>query len=124
MVLWDSIQYKEHVPYENSEGPDKLTYSCSLIRANTTDRAPDKIFIYLFFFSTEKQNKEALIFCFFMKTYVAGTHEKCLGEALLMSTHNIRFYGEIRKKYLSEHNSYLELCCQIYPKFLETLTSY
>ena len=25
-----------------------------------------------------------------------GTHKKRLGEALLMSTHNIRFHGEIR----------------------------
>ena len=32
-----------------------------------------------------------------MKTYVVGTHLKCLNEALLMSTHNICFRGEIRK---------------------------
>ena len=30
--------------------------------------------------------------------FVVGTHYKCLiGEALLMNTHNICFYGEIRK---------------------------
>ena len=29
-----------------------------------------------------------------MKTYVVGTHYKCLTEALLMSTHNICFHGE------------------------------
>ena len=31
------------------------------------------------------------------KTYVAGTHRKRLGEALLMSTHNICFHAEITK---------------------------
>ena len=35
-----------------------------------------------------------------MKTYDMGTDWKCLSEALLMSTHNKRFRGEIRKKYL------------------------
>ena len=29
--------------------------------------------------------------------YVVGTHLKCLTEALQMRTHNIHFYGEIRK---------------------------
>ena len=32
-----------------------------------------------------------------MKTYIVGTHQKRLGKALLMSTHNICFHGEIRK---------------------------
>ena len=32
-----------------------------------------------------------------IKTYVVGTHQKRLTEVLLMSTHNICFYGEIRK---------------------------
>ena len=32
-----------------------------------------------------------------MKRYVVGTHQKCLTEALLMSAHNITFYGELRK---------------------------
>ena len=32
------------------------------------------------------------------KAYVVGTHKKRLGEALLMSIHNISFCGEIRKK--------------------------
>ena len=34
---------------------------------------------------------------FSTKTYVVGTHLKCLTEALLMSTHNLCFCGEIRK---------------------------
>ena len=34
---------------------------------------------------------------FSTKTYIVGTHQKHLGEALLMSTHNICFRGEIRK---------------------------
>ena len=33
---------------------------------------------------------------FSMKTHVVGTHQKCLGEALLMSANNICFHGEIR----------------------------
>ena len=32
-----------------------------------------------------------------MKAYVVGTHLKRLAEALLMSTHNMCFRGEIRK---------------------------
>ena len=32
-----------------------------------------------------------------MKTYVAHTHYKRFGEAILMSTHNIYFHGEITK---------------------------
>ena len=32
-----------------------------------------------------------------MKTYVVGTHQKRLTEALLMSTHNISFCAVIRK---------------------------
>ena len=35
---------------------------------------------------------------FSIKTYIVGTHKKRLAEALLMSTHNICFYEEIRKK--------------------------
>ena len=34
---------------------------------------------------------------FSTKIYIVGTHEKRLGEALLMSTYNIYFYGEIRR---------------------------
>ena len=37
-------------------------------------------------------------FCqIFIKTYVVGAHQNRLGEAILMSTHNIGFYGEISK---------------------------
>ena len=49
-----------------------------------------------------------------MKTYVVGTHYKHLGEALLMSTHDICFHGEIRKIFFGYHslsgalNKYLE----------------
>ena len=31
------------------------------------------------------------------KTYVVGTHYNCLGEAILMTIHNVSFYGEITK---------------------------
>ena len=41
-----------------------------------------------------------------------GTHQKCLGEALLISTHSLCFCGEIRKK-LSRYFSYLELCLYV-----------
>ena len=33
----------------------------------------------------------------FIKTFVVGTHYKLLTKALLLSTQNISFYGEIRK---------------------------
>ena len=49
---------------------------------------------------------------FSVKTYVVGTHQKRLGEALLMSTHNICFHGEIRKVSLllvEKKKSYVEL---------------
>ena len=32
-----------------------------------------------------------------LKTYIVGTHQKCLTEALLMNTQNICFHGAIRK---------------------------
>ena len=38
-----------------------------------------------------------IVFLFLMKTYFVGTHQKRLSEALLMSTYNICFCGEIRK---------------------------
>ena len=31
-------------------------------------------------------------------------------ESLQMSNHNIRFYGEIRKKYFVIHSTYMEPC--------------
>ena len=34
---------------------------------------------------------------FSLKTYVVDTHKNRLGEAILMSTHYICFYGEISK---------------------------
>ena len=45
-------------------------------------------------FSTKKYEYFSY-FC--TKTYVVGTHQKCLGEALLMRTHNICFCADIRK---------------------------
>ena len=45
-----------------------------------------------------------------MKTYVVGTHEKCLKEALLMSTH---MFGKIRKIF-SWFFSYMELLSEYY----------
>ena len=44
--------------------------------------------------------KLAFISYFLKKTYIVGTHQKRLTEALLMSTHNIRFYREIRKIFI------------------------
>ena len=34
---------------------------------------------------------------FFIKIYIVGTHQKRLSKVLLMSTHNICFYGEMEK---------------------------
>ena len=45
-----------------------------------------------------------------MKTYDMGTDWKCLNEALLMSTHNKRFRGEIRKNICLDIPFYMELC--------------
>ena len=51
-----------------------------------------------FSIAPDKRGFSALYFSYFsMKTYVVGTHEKCLSEALLMSTHNVYLHGEIRK---------------------------
>ena len=44
---------------------------------------------------------------FSINTYVVGTHKKRLTGALLMSTHNICFCGELRKIFCGY--SYLEL---------------
>ena len=62
------------------------THSCVYTIAGiATDKA---------LFSSEK----CWYFSYFsMKTYEVGTHKKCLAQALLMSTHNICFHGEIRK---------------------------
>ena len=38
-----------------------------------------------------------IIFVNLIKTYVVGAHQNRLGEAILMSTHNIGFYEEISK---------------------------
>ena len=45
---------------------------------------------------------------FSTKTYVLGTHQKRLGKALLMSTHNICFCGGIWKKIFVWYSYYLE----------------
>ena len=59
------------------------------------------------------------------KTYLVGTHEKRLAKALLMSTHNICFHEEIRKKTLiwililsgavNLQNISLLVNCSLYP---------
>ena len=50
------------------------------------------------------------------KTYVVGTHWKCLREVLLMSTHNICFLEDIRKISVCwlKKVPYLELCNQVH----------
>ena len=58
-----------------------------------------------FFFSTKKYWQ---IPSFSTKTYVVGTLQKRLGEALLTSTHNI-FSSRNKKSNFSETSSYLEL---------------
>ena len=55
------------------------------------------------------QSKVLIFFLFLHKNILSGTHWKHLAEALLMSTHNICFYGEIEKKYYVDTLSYLEL---------------
>ena len=47
---------------------------------------------------------------FSIKTYVVGTHWNCLAEAILMSTHNICFYGEIMKIILQLSPSTHHIC--------------
>ena len=57
--------------------------------------ALDKMFVcfLLLFF----QSKRIDIFLISPQKHVVGTHQKCLGEALLLSTHNICFHEEILK---------------------------
>ena len=50
-----------------------------------------KTFSSIFFF---------FFFYIFPQKHVVGTQQKHLSEALLISTHNTYFHGEIRKKYL------------------------
>ena len=53
---------------------------------------------------------KVLIFSYFsMKTYIVGTHWKCLSEVLLVSTHNM-FLWRNRKTYYVDNPSYLSLC--------------
>ena len=46
---------------------------------------------------TDKRGYPHNIFLISLQKHVVGTHLKCLGEALLMRSHNICFHGEIRK---------------------------
>ena len=51
-----------------------------------------------YFVAPDKRGNQVNIFVYFtMKPYVVGTYLKRLGELLLMSIHNIRFCGKIRK---------------------------
>ena len=53
---------------------------------------------------------------------VMGTHQKCLSEALLMGTHNMFYWRNI--KFLLENMPYLELCMfalQAFDFILKTL---
>ena len=40
---------------------------------------------------------------FFIKTYFVGANKNCLGEAILMSTHNMRFYEDLTKLSFRKH---------------------
>ena len=54
-------------------------------------------------YSTSFNQKVLMFFIFLHKNICCGTHLKCLTEALLMSTHNICFHGEIRKHGYPSH---------------------
>ena len=49
------------------------------------------------FIATDKRGIHIIFFLFLHENICCGTHQKRLGEALLMNTHNICFCGEIRK---------------------------
>ena len=59
--------------------------------------------------TTTRNKRKVLHYSYSFTTYIVGTHYKRLDEALLMSTHNIWFYGEIRR-YLLEPPSHMKLC--------------
>ena len=69
------------------------------LNMQTSFIAPDKALSF--------QPKSKHISSFSTKTYVMGTDQKCLTEALLISSHNICFCGEM--KLLCGYQSYLKL---------------
>ena len=50
---------------------------------------------------------------FSIEIYVVGTRHNCLGEAILMSTHNICFYGELMKIILELSSNTLLICSSV-----------
>ena len=48
-----------------------------------------------------------------IKAHVVGTYSSCLGEAILMSTHNIRFYGESNLKIIPKLSSNMVLTLSV-----------
>ena len=75
---------------------------------------------YFLLITDKKAFEEEYFSCFSKEAYVIGTNKKCLTETLLMSTHNMFLYREIRKlpkfihlkkqKKNKESQHYLELC--------------
>ena len=61
--------------------------------------------------SQQEEYPDKYLSYFSMNMYVLGTHQKCLIEALLMSTHNICFQGEEEncKYFYSGKAFYVEL---------------
>ena len=59
-------------------------------------------------------NSEIVYFVYsFIKPYVVGAHQNCLGEAILMSTHYIGFYEEITKIVFSNYHQICTLCLHL-----------
>ena len=85
MFLWrnkeniKSFFFNEKAPMITNLKTDHLIVTAQLILI----KAPDKRGKYISYFSS--------------KTYVVGTHYKCLKGVLLMSTHNICLHREIRE---------------------------
>ena len=73
--------------------------------------------------------KEQIFFLFLLENLCCGNSPECISllwlltEALSMSTRNICFHREMRKKYLSVYASYLELCVWSGAKYLSNQKS-
>ena len=82
-----------------------LLYECGYIRDPVRLRLRHLYQVELCSFIVRYPTVGASMYCghissFSMKTYVVGTHEKRLTEALLMNIHNICFHGEIRRIFI------------------------
>ena len=98
-LLW---VYFLELPYFSQNHIELVHISITLIHFYTKHRiCPSKRIVMctcnMFIKAPDKSGYSDHNFLISPQKHIVGTHQKCLSETLLMSTHNICFSGEIRK---------------------------